>query len=80
MELSLKWNIKRKEDVVMEVGCMTMIKESNIPELVEDMKEYSTKIKSMDPDKVKETLIRIGVLDKKGIPKEQICGERYYAG
>lgn len=59
---------------------MTMIKESNIPELVEDMKNYSSEVKKMTPDEAKSFLIRAGVLDSNGVAKKQICGGSNYAG
>ena len=59
---------------------MTMIKESNIPELVEDMKNYSNSVKKMSPEEAKKFLIRAGVLDANGVAKKQICGGSNYAG
>lgn len=59
---------------------MTAIKESNIPELIEDMKKFTSEIPNMHPKDAEDALIRIGVLYPDGTPKEQICSGSNYAG
>lgn len=64
----------------MEVSCMTSIKESNISDLVKDMKKFSSTVKNIKKEDVTRFLIQIGVLDSNGAPKKQICSGSNYAG
>ena len=50
---------------------MKVVKVSNVPELVEGMKHHIERIPSMDKDEIRDTLIRIGVLDAEGTPKNK---------
>lgn len=57
----------------MKVG-----KVSNVPELVEGMKRHIERIPTMDKNEIRNSLIRMGVLDTEGNPKKQICtGDEY---
>ena len=52
---------------------MKVVKVSNVPELVESMKRHIDRIPTMDKDEIRNSLIRMGVLDAEGTPKKQIC-------
>jgi len=50
-----------------------VVKVSNVPELVEGMKRHIERIPTLDKDEIRNSLIRMGVLDAEGKPKKQIC-------
>lgn len=57
---------------------MEVVKVSNVSELVEGMKRHINRIPTMDKSEIMDSLIRMGILDAEGKPKEQICtGDEY---
>ena len=57
---------------------MKVVKVSNVPELVEGMKHHIERIPTMDKSEIRNSPIRMGVLDAEGKPKKQICtGDEY---
>lgn len=64
----------------MEEIIMNKIKDSNLEEYLKDMEEYTEKVKKMSKEESIRALIRIGVLDTDGQPKEQICTGENFGG
>lgn len=58
-------------DLRYQVMNVKVVKVSNVPELVEGMKRHIERIPTMDKDEIRNTLIRIGVLDAEGPPKNK---------
>lgn len=59
---------------------MTRLREKNVEAYLEGMQKYLEKVKRMDKEESLQLLIRGGVLDQNGNPKEQICNGGMYAG
>ena len=59
---------------------MKRLREKNIEEYLEGMEKYIEKVKHMSKEETTQLLIRGGVLDENGNPKEQICNGGMYCG